>query len=49
MCNAQIDFISEYKSKFGIPEVKVFFNLPDESLFDKISEFLTEDKLEVLY
>lgn len=47
--NAQLDFIAEYKEKFGIPEVKCFYNLPDESLFDKISEFLTEDKLEALY
>lgn len=49
MCEAQSDFVSMYKKEFGIAEVKCFFNLPDESLFDKISEFLTEDKLEVLY
>lgn len=49
LCNAQIDYISDYKTNFGIPEVKCFYNLPDESLFDKISDFLTEEKLEVLY
>lgn len=47
--NAQLDFIAEYKKQFGIPEVKCFYNLPDESLFDKVSEFLTEEKLEALY
>lgn len=49
LCNSQNDFINDYKNNFGIPEVKCFYNLPDESLFDKISEYLTEDKLEVLY
>lgn len=48
-CNAQNDFISDYKKQFWIPEVKVFYNLPDETLYEKVEEFLTEEKLEVLY
>ncbi len=49
LCAAQIDYIWEYKTNFGIQEVKCFYNLPDETLFDKVCEYLTEDKLEVLY
>jgi len=47
--NAQIDFMQAYKNQFGIPEVKSFYNLPDETLFGKVSEFLTDKKLESLY
>lgn len=49
LCNAQNDFIADYKKQFGIPEIVAFYNLPDESLFDKVSEFLTDAKLESLY
>lgn len=48
-CSAQTDFIQEYKKVFDIPEVKTYFNLPDENLFEHISHYLTEDKLEFLY
>ncbi len=47
--NAQIDFMQAYKNQFGIPEIKSFYNLPDETLFGKVSEFLTDKKLESLY
>jgi len=49
ICNAQIDFIADYKEQFGIPEVEATFNKPDESLYDIVKEFLTEEKMEVLY
>ncbi len=49
LCKAQIDFIDLYKKQFGIPEVEVFFNKPDESLYEKVKEFLTIEKLECLY
>jgi polyribonucleotide nucleotidyltransferase len=49
ICNAQIDFIADYKKQFGIPEVTPTFNKPDESLYELVKEFLTEEKMEVLY
>lgn len=49
LCVAQNDFIVLYKEKFGIPEIKAYYNLPDESLFAAVSEYLTEDKLAFLY
>lgn len=48
-CNSQNDFISEYKKIFWIWEIKSFYNIVDETLFDKVSEFLTLEKLESLY
>jgi len=48
-CNAQNDFINEYKKLFVIPEIKMYFSKLDESLFDKVKEYLTEDKMEILY
>ena len=50
MCNAQIDFIDAYREAFGIrDDVEVFYNKADESLYEKVKEFLTEEKMEVLY
>lgn len=49
LCNAQNDFIADYKKQFGIPEITAYYNLPDESLFDRVAEFLTDAKLESLY
>jgi polyribonucleotide nucleotidyltransferase len=49
ICNAQIDFIEDYKKQFGIPEVIATFNNPDVSLYELVKEFLTEEKLECLY
>ncbi|MDD3646442.1 MAG: polyribonucleotide nucleotidyltransferase [Candidatus Gracilibacteria bacterium] len=49
MCNAQIDYITSYKKEFGIPEVKIIYNLPNELLYEKVKLFLTEEKLEDLY
>lgn len=49
LCNAQNDFIWDYKKQFGNAEIVAFYNLPDESLFDKVSAFLTDEKLESLY
>jgi polyribonucleotide nucleotidyltransferase len=49
MCHAQNAFIAAYKTQFGIAEVKCFYNLPDETAYDKVEAFLTDEKLEVLY
>jgi polyribonucleotide nucleotidyltransferase len=49
ICNAQIDFISDYKKQFGIPEIKATFNNPDLELFSKVQKFLSYDKMECLY
>lgn len=49
LCNAQLDYIADYKKSFGIPELEATFNNPDVSLYEVVSEFLTTEKLEVLY
>jgi polyribonucleotide nucleotidyltransferase len=49
MCNAQIDFISDYKEQFGIPEIEATFNNPDTSLYELVKGFMSEDKMEALY
>jgi polyribonucleotide nucleotidyltransferase len=49
ICNAQLDFIADYKNEFGIPEIEATFNNPDVSLYEVVKEFMTEDKMEVLY
>lgn len=49
LCHAQNDFISEYKKQFWIPEIQAYYNLPDETLFDTVAGFLTDEKLECLY
>jgi polyribonucleotide nucleotidyltransferase len=49
ICKAQLDFIADYKKQFGIPEIEATFNNPDTSLFEVASEYLTDEKLEVLY
>lgn len=49
ICNAQLDYMKEYEAQFGIPEPKIAFNTPDESLFQKVADYLSEDKLEALY
>ena len=49
ICEAQKDFIKLYEKQFGIHTPKVTFNLPDETLYHKVQEFLTEEKLETVY
>ncbi len=49
MCQAQNEFMTAYKKQFGIPEVQCFFNLPDESVYERVEAFLSDEKLEVLY
>lgn len=49
ICEAQIDFIKEYTDKFGICEVKEYYNKPDETLYSSVKEYLTEEKLNSLY
>lgn len=50
LCNAQLDFIAEYEKQFGtIRKIEPTLNNPDESLYEKVQAFLTEEKLEALY
>ncbi len=49
LCEAQIDYIKDYTTKFGICEVKEYYNKPDETLYTSVKEFLTEEKLNSLY
>ncbi|MBB1564815.1 polyribonucleotide nucleotidyltransferase [Candidatus Gracilibacteria bacterium] len=46
---AEKDYLALYKDKYGIPEPKVVYNLPNADIYSEIKEFLTEEKLEVLY
>lgn len=49
LSNAQNDFIEDYKKIFWISDIKAFYNLPDETLYEKVAEYLTDAKLESLY
>ena len=49
LCNAQLDFMKSFETQFGIPTPKIVYNLPDETLYEVVSNFLTEEKLEILY
>jgi polyribonucleotide nucleotidyltransferase len=49
ICNAQLDFMKVFETQFGIATPKIVYNLPDETLYDIVSDFLSEEKLEVLY
>ena len=50
LCNAQLDFVAAFEKTFGsIEPIIPTLNLPDESLYEKVSEFLSEEKLEILY
>lgn len=46
---AQNDFIAEYRKIHGEVTIKEYYNKPDETLYEKVKEFLTEEKLQVLY
>lgn len=46
---AEKDYLALYKDKYWIPEPKVVYNLPNADIYSEIKEFLTEEKLEVLY
>ncbi len=49
ICEAELDFIKSYEKSFWIYKIEEFYNKPDETLYEKVAEFLTEDKLESLY
>ena len=49
LCNAQNDFLKKYQKQFGIATPKVSFNLPDTTLYHKVQDFLTAEKLDCLY
>lgn len=50
ICAVQDDFVTEYEKQFGvITKLEATLNLPDESLYDIVKEFLTEEKMSCLY
>lgn len=49
LCNAQLDFVKDFKEKFWIPELTVSFNNPDEWNYKHVQKYLTTEKLESLY
>jgi len=50
LCNAQLDFITAYEKQFGeIKKIEPTLNNPDVSLYEKVQDYLTEEKLETLY
>lgn len=49
ICEAQVDFIADYKKDFWICEVKEYYNKPDVTLYESVKEYLTEEKLNSLY
>lgn len=49
LSTAQADFIAEYKKTYGESIVKEFYNKPDETLYEKVKEYLTEERLQALY
>lgn len=49
ICEAQSNFLIDYEKNFGIEETIAYYNTPDISLYDEVKEFLTIEKMEVLY
>jgi polyribonucleotide nucleotidyltransferase len=49
ICEAQIDFIAEFKKTFGIPEIEGTYNTPDTTLYKEVEAFLDDKKMDVLY
>ena len=50
ICDAELDFIQLYEAQFGkITQLEASFNLPDESLYAEVKDFLTTEKLTGLY
>lgn len=49
LTHAQNDFIAEYRRIHGEVMIKEYYNKPDETLYEKVKEFMTEEKLQVLY
>jgi len=50
LCKAQLDFLQAFEKQFGVIETIIpTLNNPDTSLYEKVQDFLTEEKLEALY
>ncbi len=49
LCEAQNDFFDSYKELYVYEKLQATYNSPDESLYEKVEEYLTEEKLRVLY
>jgi len=50
LCDAQLDFCAVYEEMYGkIQKIEPSLNLPDTSLQEKVSTFLSSEKLESLY
>jgi uncharacterized protein (DUF4213/DUF364 family) len=41
ICEFQLDYINDYKEKFGIEQLEATYNKPDESIYSEVKEFLT--------
>ncbi len=50
LCEAQLDFLKDFATTYGaINAIQPSYNLPDVSLQEKVSSYLTEEKLASLY
>lgn len=49
ICLFQEDFIKNYQTIFWIDTPKVVFNKPDETIYYEVQNFLSAEKMEVLY
>lgn len=49
LCEAQNDFIKEYNKMYWIYKISETYNKLDETLYENVKQFLTEEKLEELY
>ena len=49
ICAIQDDFVKEYEARFGITKHKATLNTSDESLYNIVKEFLTEEAMSCLY
>jgi len=49
ICKAQNDYIKNYEKNFGIEKAEAYYNVPDDSIYSLVKDFLTDDKMDVLY
>jgi polyribonucleotide nucleotidyltransferase len=49
ICAVQDDFVKEYDARFGITKHEATLNVTDESLYNIVKEFLTEEAMSCLY
>lgn len=49
LCQAQENYLNVYGQTFGESYIEAQYNLPDETLYEMVAAFLTEEKLSALY